>query len=114
MVRGVARSSDRVQWNTHDHLPCQTDDHHPTYWQVYDQSRETTCQANQPVGPYFNDVADNQWHRFTYEYRPNSAAGARDGVARMWVDGVKVIDVSAAAIGVTRRAASGRGATATT
>jgi hypothetical protein len=91
---------DRVQWSTHDHLPCKLNDHHPTYWQVYDQSRETTCQANQPVGPYVPDIADNQWHRFTYEYRPNSARGARDGVARMWVDGTKIIDVSKEAIGV--------------
>jgi hypothetical protein len=90
---------DRIQFNTHDPLPCTGT--YRTYWQVYDQSRETTCQGNQPVGPYFATIADGQWHRFTYSYRPNSAAGARDGFARMWVDGVKIIDVSAATIGVT-------------
>jgi hypothetical protein len=93
--------TDRVQWNTHDHLPCPVSTGHGTYWQVYDQSRETTCQGNQPVGPYFNDITDGQWHRFTYEYRPNTSAGSRDGVARMWIDGVKIIDISAAAVGVT-------------
>ena len=31
---------------------------------------------------------------------PNSAAGAEDGFARMWVDGKKIIDVSKATIGV--------------
>jgi hypothetical protein len=92
---------DRVQWNTHDHLPCSKPDSHGTYWQVYDQSRETTCQGNQPVGPYFSDITDNQWHRFTYAYRPNSAAGARDGFAKMWIDGTLVIDIEKATIGVT-------------
>jgi hypothetical protein len=92
---------DRVQWNTHDHLPCTVDGAHATYFQVYDQSRETTCQGNQPVGPWFTDIDDGQWHRFTYQYRPNSRAGARDGFARMWIDGVKIIDISAATIGVT-------------
>jgi hypothetical protein len=91
---------DRVQWNTHDHLPCPTSSR-STYFQVYDQSRETTCQGNQPIGPYFSDIADNKWHRYTYSYKPNTAKGSRDGFARMWIDGVKMIDVSAATIGVT-------------
>jgi hypothetical protein len=90
---------DRIQFNTHDPLPCTGS--YRTYWQVYDQSRETTCQGNQPLGPYFSNIADGQWHRFTYSYRPNSSTGARDGLARMWVDGVKIIDISAATIGVT-------------
>jgi len=55
----------------------------------------------QPVGPYWNDVNDNQWHRVTYLYQPNSVAGGTDGVARMWIDGTKIVDVSAAAAGVT-------------
>jgi hypothetical protein len=92
---------DRVQWNTHDHLPCPTTGGHNTWWQVYDQSRETNCQGNQPVSPFFDQVADGQWHRFTYQYRPNTSAGSRDGIARMWIDGVKIIDISAATIGVT-------------
>jgi hypothetical protein len=92
-------SSTRTQWNTHDHLPCPSG-YRETYWQVWDQL-ETTCQGNQPVGPYFEDVIDNQWHRFTFAFRSNTSAGSRDGFARMWVDGVKVIDVSGATIGVT-------------
>lgn len=55
----------------------------------------------QPVGPYWNQVNDNQWHRVTYLYQPASWAGATDGVARMWIDGTKIVDVSAAAAGVT-------------
>ena len=55
----------------------------------------------QPVGPYWNDVNDNQWHRVTYLYQPASVSGATDGVARMWIDGVKIVDLSAAAAGIT-------------
>ena len=91
---------DRVQWNTHNALPCPTGIH-PNYWQVYDGSRQTTCQGNQPIGPYFDNITDNQWHRYTFAYRPNSAPGARDGFARMWIDGVRIIDISATTIGVT-------------
>jgi uncharacterized protein YjdB len=98
------RDGTRVQWNTHDHLPCPTASpaqYGGTVWQVYDQAA-TTCQANQPVGPYpVLGAWDGQWHRFTYQYRPNTFKGARDGIARMWIDGVKMIDVSAAAVGVT-------------
>ena len=91
----------RAEWDTHDHLPC-TVDKQDTYWHFYDNAKETTCQGQQPVGPFFNDgVADGQWHRFTMSYRPNTSAGSRDGFARMWIDGVKVIDVSQAAVGVT-------------
>ncbi len=99
---GFHRNGNRVQWNTHDHLPCGVDSPKGySLWQVYDDGGETTCQANQPVGPYPVDVFDGRWHRFTYEYRPNTSPGSRDGIARMWIDGTKVIDVSASAVGVT-------------
>ena len=55
----------------------------------------------QPVGPYWNQVNDNQWHRVTYLYQPSSSPGETDGVARMWIDGTKIVDVSAAAAGIT-------------
>jgi hypothetical protein len=97
----------RVQWNTHDYLPC---NHYPdqsrtgpphTFWQVYDNG-PSACQGDQPVGPYPDlNAFDGQWHRYTYQYRPNTVAGSHDGIARMWIDGVKVIDVSATAASVT-------------
>jgi hypothetical protein len=93
-------SNTRTQFNTHDHLPCPSAQH-DTYWQVWDQA-ETRCQGNQPIGPHFEDIVnDNKWHRFTYAFRPNTSKGSRDGFARMWVDGQKIIDVSAATVGVT-------------
>jgi len=55
----------------------------------------------QPVGPYWNQLNNNQWHRATYLLQPASSPGATDGVARMWVDGTKIVDISAAAAGVT-------------
>jgi hypothetical protein len=98
----------RVQWNTHGNWPCPIGpggtnplSRASTYWQFYDGSAESPCQAMQPVGPYFQNLADGQWHRYTYAYRSHTAAGARNGIAQMWIDGVKVIDVSSAACGVT-------------
>ncbi len=68
-------------------------------WHVNPSSRGEF--AFQPVGPYWNQLNDNQWHRVTYIYQPASSAGASDGVARMWVDGTKIVDLSAAAAGIT-------------
>ena len=53
----------------------------------------------QPGGPYWNQVNDNRWHRATYLYQPSSGLGATDGIARMWIDGTKIVDVSATAAG---------------
>jgi trimeric autotransporter adhesin len=95
-------ATNRVEWDTHDYSPCNvypTTGAH-TFWQVYDNG-PSACQGNQPIGPYPDDVFNGQWHRFTYQYRPNTTAGSRDGVARMWLDGIKVVDVSAAACGTT-------------
>jgi hypothetical protein len=100
------RSNTRIQWQTHDPFPCNQGPNgsNPlkwdTYWGVFDQAG-TSCQAYQPVGPYFHEVADSAWHRFTMVFKPHSAAGARDGFAQMWIDGTKVIDISASACGVT-------------
>ena len=94
-------SSTRVEWNTrYPSTAYRPGDTNPTIWQVIDQADAPT-NGDQPVGPYPLKVFDGQWHRFTYSYRPNTSKGARDGFARMWVDGVKVIDVSAAACGTT-------------
>ncbi len=105
---------DRIQFNTHDHLPW-SGGSFPTYWQVYDGSRETVSQGDQALGPHFNEdiaVPGATWHRFTYAYRQNTTAdnegkslpfpaSSRDGFARMWIDGTKVIDISQATVGVT-------------
>src|SRR2546428_7837430 len=92
----------RVQWNTHDRPLLISFE---TWWQVYDltstSSGNTSGQGTQPIAPSLNTIADGQWHRFSHTYLPNSAPGARDGFVQMWVDGIKIIDVSAATIGVT-------------
>jgi uncharacterized repeat protein (TIGR01451 family) len=49
-------------------------------------------------GPRWNDVNDGAWHRYTTEVRSHSAQGAGDGVARLWIDGILVVDLSAAGI----------------
>ena len=93
----------RFQWNTYWIVGDQHDTMPPTGTTVWMGYENGTALAQQAVGPYFSDLAtpNGGWHRFTYEYKPNTSAGARDGIARMWVDGVKVIDISADAVGVT-------------
>jgi hypothetical protein len=67
-------------------------------WHV--NSADHGITAYQPVGPYWNQLNDNQWHRATYLYQPASSDGSSDGIARMWIDGTKIVDVSAAGVGV--------------
>ena len=76
--------------------------------------------ATQPVGPYWdteypNNLADGQWHRWTWERKANtveatgwngitskfSTNSSRDGFSRVWIDGTKIIDLSASACGIT-------------
>ena len=91
----------RVEWNTrYPSIDYSGLDPNPTVWQVIN-GNESNTNGDQPVGPHPADVWDGQWHRFTYSYRSNTSAGSRDGFARMWVDGTKIIDVSLATAGVT-------------
>src|SRR2546426_680886 len=94
---------DRTQWSS-----CWATagtDALSSFFRVNPQSRGEM--GMQPLHPYFrdvvtnNDIAGGQWHRFTYEFLAQSALGARDGIARMWIDGIKVIDISAAALNIT-------------
>jgi uncharacterized repeat protein (TIGR01451 family) len=70
--------------------------------------------ALQPVGPYLDytrsgqppALNDGNWHRFTWEHKKNTTdnypnPGSRDGFSRVWIDGIKVIDLSATAAGIT-------------
>lgn len=68
-------------------------------WHVNPASRGPV--GYQPVGPYWNQLNNNQWHRVTYLYQPALVGGDDNGVARMWVDGVKIVDVSAFSAGQT-------------
>ena len=54
--------------------------------------------AYQPIGPYPADVVnDGAWHRMTIAYKPNTSDGARDGLFRIWIDGIKIVDLSSTA-----------------
>lgn len=99
-VHNDASSGQRTQWNTR----FGTDGYSPPVpetWEVIDTGGEIDSCGAQPVAPWPTDVFDGNVHNFAYAYQPNSAPGARDGFQRMWVDGTKVLDVSAATIGVT-------------
>ncbi len=74
----------------------------------------------QPVGPYWDQINDGQWHRATHLWVLNtsstftktgggttsateiySGTSSRDGRLAMWIDGVKIMDYSQATVGVT-------------
>jgi len=60
-----------------------------------------THQAEQPVGPWISDINDGNWHRYTAMFQAASSSGAGDGMVRVWIDGTKIMDLSASAVGVT-------------
>ena len=60
---------------------------------------DSECQA---IGPSATEMVNaGGWWRNTCAYQPNSSVGARDGLARMWINGTKIVDISKSAIGVT-------------
>ena len=92
--------NNRIQFNLVDHVGgCPW--YGPAYvdWGVYDMGA-TMCNGQQAVHPSIGDVADGQWHRFTYLTKPNSCAGCRDGRARLWIDGQLVIRIEQSAVDV--------------
>jgi len=90
----------RFQIMTHGHGGCPK--YGPSYSMlgVIDQA-DVGCESDQPVGPFLKNFADGQWHRWTILYKPNSAQGSRDGIARLWIDGTLVIRIEKDAVGVT-------------
>jgi len=69
-----------------------------TMLEVIDQ-QDVGCNSSQPVGPFFRNYADGAWHRWTIYYKPNSSPGARDGIARAWIDGTLIIRIDKDACG---------------
>ena len=54
-----------------------------------------------PVGPFWNQLNDGNWHRMTIAFWSPSGVATRDGYVRVWVDGTKVEDMEQATVGVT-------------
>jgi len=90
----------RFQIMTHAHFGCPVYGPSYTMLGVIDQA-EIDCNSDQPIGPFFGSYADGQWHRWTIYYKPNSAQGTRDAVARLWIDGTLLLRIDLAACGVT-------------
>lgn len=90
----------RIQFNTRYPSSANTTQTQKTVWQVIDQG-EAPNNSDQPLGPYFSQVADGQWHRYTYAVKPHTSSTLKDGFARMWIDGALVIDVEQKTVGVT-------------
>ena len=79
----------------------------------------TVNRTQQPIGPYWNDINDDQWHRITHLCLPNSSTtyrhasgdpsakdvytgtSSRDGRIAMWIDGQKILDYAQATVGLT-------------
>ncbi len=75
--------------------------------------------TQQPVGPFWDQINDGQWHRATFLYRTNTSStyhyvsgttsatevytgsSSRDGRVAYWLDGQKIVDFSQATVGVT-------------
>lgn len=90
----------RVQWNTRYPSSSHNRATAPTVWQVIDQG-ESPSNGDQPLGPFFHQLADGQWHRFTHAFRSHTSSTARDGFSKMWIDGTLIIDIEQATVGVT-------------
>lgn len=97
------------QWSTHNANPyTATNQGKLTYWQFIESAYTDDVgtypdgddQGTQPVGPFMEDLFDGEWHEFVWAYKTHSV-GVKDGLARMWIDGTKIIDVSQEAVGVT-------------
>ena len=79
----------------------------------------TVNRTTQPVGPWWDQVNDGNWHRFTALFRGNTSStyshtggttsgsetytgtSSRDGRIAAWIDGTKIMDYSQATVGVT-------------
>lgn len=97
-------SGARIEFDLHDHLAGggTNPSTHNTYFHFFDAGTETATQAQQPVGPWFNtDIADGTWRRITWVYKCSSGVGARDGYAKMYVSGTKVMHVEQSTVNVT-------------
>ena len=92
--------NNRLQFNTHSHSgTCPI--YGPSYTMIAaNDVQQIGCESDSPAGPYFGQYADGQWHRWTIQFKPNSAPGARDGIARLWIDGQLTNNLERSACGV--------------
>ncbi|HEV8448921.1 MAG TPA: Ig-like domain-containing protein [Gemmatimonadaceae bacterium] len=93
--------NNRLQFDTHSHSgSCPI--YGPSYTMIAaNDMTQTGCESDSPAGPYFGQYADGQWHRWTIQFKPNTASGARDGIARLWIDGQLTNDLERGACGIT-------------
>ena len=90
----------RFQFDLHSHQGgCPIYGPSYTMIEAIDQA-DLGCNSSQPLGPFFKDFANGSWHRWTILYKPNTAQGSRDGMARLWIDGTLVIRLDKNACGV--------------
>jgi hypothetical protein len=63
-----------------------------------------THSGYQPVAPWWEDLADGAWHRFTHRRKPNTTGGSpssRDGYELVWIDGTLIVGIHVDLIDVT-------------
>ena len=96
----------RTQWHTHAPYTSgcgfSTQVHSPV-WAGMNAIDDHACRMPQARGPYLQDLWDGaspDWHKFTYEFKAQDDWGTDDGIVRMWIDDIKVMDVSTAAVDI--------------
>ncbi len=75
-------------------------------WQGFKNELVGSNRAHQPVGPYWSQINDHQWHRWTVWFKPNTSwnypnPSSRDGFLRVFIDGQMIIDIEQSAVNVT-------------
>lgn len=114
----------RLQTSWHNRSPWDGGGHpdHGTYVQVYDRNSmigttdapgdgtnqptdvgafpDGSDQGTQPVGPYINDLINTGFFTHTLDYKQHTSTSVLDGWVRLWIAGVKIIDVCLANVGV--------------
>src|SRR6185437_9213279 len=105
-------NTDRAQFNTGyqncwNNVPQNSARGGGTIFQFYGNAGAVSnCHAGQVSPPFIYQGAGG-YHRLTHKYVTQSHAGARDGVAQTWLDGVLIQDVRASDCGTVVPAAVG-------
>jgi hypothetical protein len=118
-------SQNRIQWSNEAGT-----DARPLFHMVLGANPgNPVIRTRQPIGPYWDQFNDGQWHRITHLWVLNSSSSylntggntsatetytgtsSRDGRVAMWIDGKKMMDYSQATVGVVPPGGTGVWAT---
>lgn len=92
--------NDRVQYHTsypinNHNVTGVSEDYGGSVFQMHATNGDTHYWAGQCIPPFLYNL-ENQVCTATHKYMNKSGASASDGIAQMWLNSVKILDVSAA------------------